>query len=88
MQPEVYDIEDKMAYLLRAVEDGGVRFSTLMTRCRDRGEIIVTLMALLELIKLGGVLVVQTEAFGEISIVAREPGGNDTDATAPSASGA
>ena len=86
---EVYDIEDKMAYISRMVDEGGgVLFSTLMTGCRERGEIIVTFMALLELIKLGGVTVVQSEVFGEISIIAHVPGGNDTDATASSASGA
>ena len=88
VQGEVYDIEDKIALLQRVVAEGAVRFAELMSRCRDRGEIIVTFMALLELIKLGGVTVVQSEVFGEISIVAREPGGNDPDATAPTASGA
>ncbi|MFI5370409.1 MAG: segregation and condensation protein A [Candidatus Eisenbacteria bacterium] len=86
---EVYDMEDKMALIGRVLaEEGSILFSTLMTRCHARGEIIVTFMALLELIKLGGVAVVQSEVFGEISIVAREPGGSDIHATAPSASGA
>ncbi len=88
VQGEVYDIEDKIALIQRVVAEGAVRFAELMSRCRDRGEIIVTFMALLELIKLGGVTVVQSEVFGDISIVAREPGGNDPDATAPTASGA
>jgi segregation and condensation protein A len=85
---EVYDMEDKMALIGRVLAEGGsILFSTLMSRCRARGEVIVTFIALLELIKMGAIAVTQSEVFGEISIVAREPGG-DIHATAPSASGA
>jgi segregation and condensation protein A len=85
---EVYDMEDKMALIGRVLAEGGsILFSTLMSRCRARGEVIVTFMALLELIKMGAIAVTQSEVFGEISIVAREPGG-DIHATAASASGA
>ena len=49
---------------------------------------IVTFMALLELIKLGHVLAVQDEAFADISIVARPPDWSPPDATAEPAVGA
>ena len=55
-------------------------FATLLLRCRARAEMIVTFMALLELIKLGNVTVIQTEAFGEIMIVHRPAEGSPTDA--------
>jgi len=38
---------------------------------------VVTFIALLELIKLGAALVVQHETFGDITIVAGEPGESD-----------
>ena len=46
----------------------GARSRTLLLRCRARAEMIVTFIALLELIKLGQALVIQSETFGDISI--------------------
>ena len=89
VQGEVYDLDDKMALIQRLVEDdGAVLFSRLMMRCRARAEMIVTFIALLEMIKLGQVVIVQAELFGEISIMAPTREGSDTDASAPPASGA
>jgi len=56
-------------------EAGSVLFSALLLRCRARAEMIVTFMALLELIKLGQVAVMQDENFAEIHIVFRAPEG-------------
>ena len=86
---DVYDLEEKMSLIARTVaEDGAVRFSTLLMSCHARAEMIVTFIALLELIKLGRVAVVQDEHFGDISIVARTPEGRETDAPAEAPSGA
>lgn len=52
---------------------GRIRFSTLMGRARSRTEIIVTFLAMLELIKLQRVRAVQEQVFGEIYIEEREP---------------
>jgi segregation and condensation protein A len=85
---EIYDVEDKMSVIARTVaEEGSVLFSELILRCRARAEMIVTFIALLELVKLGQVLVVQSETFADISIIAREEG-SGTDATATSPAGA
>jgi segregation and condensation protein A len=82
---ETYDVDDKVALILRLVaEDGGVRFSSLLMRCRARAEMIVTFIALLELVKLGQVTIVQAEMFGDVSILARAPEGSE--ANAPSES--
>jgi segregation and condensation protein A len=82
---EAYDVDDKVALILRLVaEDGGVRFSSLLMRCRARAEMIVTFIALLELVKLGQVTIVQAEMFGDVSILARAPEGSE--ANAPSES--
>src|SRR5262249_29593135 len=53
VQTESYDIEDKMSLIARTVaEEGRLLFSEVMGRARARMEIIVSFMALLELIKL------------------------------------
>jgi len=89
VRAEAYDVEDKLALIARLVaEEGAVLFSTLLHRCRARAEMIVTFIALLELVKLGQVTVVQSETFGDISIVARTPEGSTRDATVESSGGA
>jgi len=89
VRPEAYDVEDKLALITRLVdEEGAVLFSALLLRCRARAEMIVTFIALLELVKLGQVTVVQSETFGDISIVARTAEGSEPDATVESPSGA
>lgn len=50
-----------------------VRFSTVMRRARSRLEVIVTFLALLELIKQQRVRALQEQPFGEIYIEEREP---------------
>ena len=89
VRAEAYDVEDKLALIARLVaEDGAVLFSTLLFRCRARAEMIVTFIALLELVKLGHVTVAQSETFGDISIVARTSEGSTPDATVESSGGA
>ncbi|NOT33981.1 MAG: segregation/condensation protein A [Candidatus Eisenbacteria bacterium] len=89
VQGEVYDLDDKMAFITRLThEQNGVSFATLIARCRGRAEVIVTFIALLELIKLGQVAAVQSEAFGEIAIVARAPEGSSDHASETSPGGA
>lgn len=74
VQTEDYDIEDKMSLIARTVaEEGRLLFSTLMLRARARMEIVVSFMALLELVKLGHVAVEQDEAFADIVILPKSP---------------
>ena len=89
VRAEVFDVEEKMTEIARAVaEDGSVMFSALLLRCRARAEMVVTFVALLELIKLGQVTVIQTEHFDDITIVHREPEGSPPHASVESQSGA
>jgi segregation and condensation protein A len=89
VQGESWDLDDKMALITRLTrEQGGVRLADLFLRCRARGEMVVTFIALLELIKLGQVLAVQDEAFADVSIIARPPDWSPPDATAEPAVGA
>jgi segregation and condensation protein A len=75
---EVYDVEEKIALIASlAAEQGRVTFESLLLRCRERLEMIVMFMALLELMKLGRVAVAQTEHFGEILIEYRAPEGSE-----------
>jgi segregation and condensation protein A len=89
VEGELYDVDDKMSLIASTVaENGSVSFVDLLLRCRARAEMVVTFMALLELIKLGTVLVVQTENFGDITILARTSEGSETHAPVEPASGA
>ncbi len=79
--PVVVHIADCMRNLLDlTASHPRVRFGMVMRRARSRLEVIVTFLALLELIKQQRVQVVQDSPFGEIHIEAREP---DPDADIP-----
>jgi len=70
VETEAYDIEEKMSLIARTVaEEGRVRFSEIMRGARARMEIIVSFMALLELIRMGTVRCVQDENFADILIL-------------------
>jgi len=88
VQTELYDIEDKMSWIARTVaEDGRLLFSTIMGRARARMEIVVSFMALLELIKLGQIVVIQDANFADILILPKLPEGNNHHAPVESAIG-
>jgi segregation and condensation protein A len=82
VQAEVYDIEDKMSLIGAALaERGALSFLGLLEQCRTRAEMIVTFIALLELIKLGQAVCAQAEPFGDISIVRGPAEGSVVDAS-------
>jgi segregation and condensation protein A len=82
VEGEVYDVEEKMALIASlAAEQGRMTFESLLLRCHARLEMIVTFIALLELIKLGRIAVVQTEHFGQIQIEYRPPEGSEPHAS-------
>jgi segregation and condensation protein A len=88
VQGELYDVEDKMSLIARTVAElGSVSFTDLLLKCRARSEMIVTFIALLELIKLGQVTVIQSENFADIVLLARQREGIDSHASDPPASG-
>ncbi len=88
VQTEAYDVEEKMSLIARTVaEEGRLLFSTVMQRAVARMDIIVSFMALLELIKLGTVLCVQDANFDDILILPRLPERLASDASAPPALG-
>ena len=82
IQAEVWSLDDKMALLASELaEHGTLSFSRLLMRCRTRAEMIITFIALLEVIKLGAALVVQNRIFEDITIVARAAEGSPSHAT-------
>ncbi|MCX8156660.1 MAG: segregation/condensation protein A [Verrucomicrobiae bacterium] len=74
---EIYDdpwtVSEKIDFLHQRLKTTPVlRFSELFAAALTRAEVIVTFLALLELVRLRAVLITQTEDFGEIEI-ARAP---------------
>jgi segregation and condensation protein A len=88
LEGEAYDIEEKIASIHHRVRiSGRMSFETLLGECRSRLEMIVTFLALLELLKMNRVQAVQSENFGEIELaaVSEEPATGDSPAAAPAA---
>jgi len=64
-----WTVSEKIEYLLRALtERPSLRFSELFEGVTSRSEVVVTFLALLELIRLRQVTAIQREPFGEIEI--------------------
>jgi segregation and condensation protein A len=72
-QREIFEdkwtVSEKIEHLLRELsQQPRLRFSQLFADASTRGEVVVTFLALLELIRLKQLTAVQGEAFGEIDI--------------------
>jgi len=69
-----WTVSEKIELLLRVLgERGSVRFSELFEGVTSRSEVVVTFLALLELIRLKQLAAVQREPFGEIEICRLTP---------------
>ena len=76
VQPLSVTIHDKISLVSRWLRrQATVRFRSLLERVADRVEIIVTLLAILELIKRQQVIAEQSQLFGEI-LIRLAPGAN------------
>ena len=68
---ERFSVSDKIETILERIGNGGsVRFSELFSQMASRVEIVVTFLALLELIRLNQVRAFQSKMFDEIEIAA------------------
>jgi segregation and condensation protein A len=68
---ERFSVSDKIEKILQCVSDGkSLRFSELFGQLASRVEIVVTFLALLELIRLNQVRALQRKMFDEIEIAA------------------
>jgi segregation and condensation protein A len=69
-----WSVSEKIEHLLKAInEQTRLKFSTLFASASSRSEVVVTFLALLELIRLKQIIVVQSEHFGEIEIEKAPP---------------
>jgi len=69
-----WTVSEKIEQLMRAISERlRLKFSELFAGVTSRSEVVVTFLALLELIRLKQLVAVQTEAFGEIEICRPEP---------------
>ncbi|MBI5149300.1 MAG: segregation/condensation protein A [Candidatus Omnitrophica bacterium] len=82
---EEFTVEQKLHDVLHyLLEHSPIRLQDLFTRCRHKIEIIVTFLAVLELIRLKELVAVQKGVFGEIEIMRNQQnivpiGENETD---------
>ena len=86
LEGEAYDIEEKIERIQSRVRVAGrLSFETLLGECRSRLEMIVTFLALLELLKMNRLSVVQDANFGEIVLALPDEGDQPSEwgATAP-----
>ncbi len=73
VQQENYTIEDKIGVVRRRLMiENGFELEELFLACHDKLEMIVTLMALLELCRLKEILLRQGDTFGRIGVARRE----------------
>ncbi len=71
---EKWSVSEKIELLLRLMSDRpSVKFSELFAEAHSRSEIVVTFLAMLELIRLKRLAVAQQEPFGEIEISSSTP---------------
>ena len=70
---ENFTVSDKIDLIMKMTAAGvALKFSELFARVASRTEVVVTFLALLELIRLKQVRAVQPDTFGEIELVATE----------------
>jgi segregation and condensation protein A len=69
-----HTVSEKIEHLRSLIATSSrLRFSTLFAAARSRAEVVVTFLALLELIRLRQLIVTQSEDFGEIEIASAPP---------------
>lgn len=70
---ENFTVSDKIDLIMRMTSSGiALRFSELFANAASRTEIVVTFLALLELVRLKQVRARQNEVFGDIELVRAE----------------
>jgi segregation and condensation protein A len=80
-----WTVSEKIQHLLAAISEAGrLKFSELFQSSTSRMEVVVTFLALLELIRLKQLTAVQGESFGEIEICRSAPTGHTQTASTSS----
>jgi segregation and condensation protein A len=82
-----WTVSEKIEHLMKAIaEHARLKFSELFAGAMSRTEVVVTFLALLELIRMKQLVAVQPEPFGEIEICRAEPAAALPATTEPTAS--
>ncbi|HWQ92427.1 MAG TPA: segregation/condensation protein A [Clostridia bacterium] len=69
-----WSVSEKIEFVMRTIsERPQVRFSELFANAESRLEVVVTFLAVLELVRLKQITAVQSETFGEIEVTRRLP---------------
>jgi segregation and condensation protein A len=87
VQPEPVTVLERMTEILSVLRDTWSLLFSSLTGERHRPDVVVTLLAVLELVRLGQIRVQQTELFGDIVIERRAETPGAAPATATSADG-
>jgi segregation and condensation protein A len=87
VQPEPVTVLERMTEILSVLRDTWSLLFSSLTGERHRPDVVVTLLAVLELVRLGQIRVQQTELFGDIVIERRAEAPVTAPATATSADG-
>jgi segregation and condensation protein A len=66
---ENFTVSDKIDLIMKITGNVALKFTELFARAASRTEIVVTFLALLELIRLKQIRAVQNEPFGEIEVI-------------------
>jgi len=88
-----WSVSEKIEHLMKSLsERPSLKFSELFANASNRTEVVVTFLALLELIRLKQLVAVQNEAFGDIELCRALPSptpvvSNEGPATDPSSAG-
>jgi segregation and condensation protein A len=87
VQPEPVTVMERMTEILSVLRDTWSLLFSSLTGERHRPDVVVTLLAVLELVRLGQIRVQQTELFGDIVIERRSEAPVTAPITATSADG-
>jgi len=87
VQPEPVTVLERMTEILSVLRDTWSLLFSSLTGERHRPDVVVTLLAVLELVRLGQIRVQQTELFGDIVIERRSEAPVTAPTTATSADG-
>ena len=71
IRDSLWTVTDRMEYVRETLElrNGTVSFQTMMREAVSKLQMVVTFLAMLEMMKLGEIFVSQKENFGEIVLV-------------------
>jgi segregation and condensation protein A len=69
LQREDISLDDQKAIILANLDEKGfLKFSALLTKLETKLEVIVTLLAILEMIRNEEIIIIQQKLFGELEI--------------------